>query len=200
LVPFSEFLLNNLEKYPALKLPIIINNEQAIVILGAGNRFNAKEYGKDIDGARALQRNHYGTFLHEQTGLPILVTGGNGEIGHDSEAAVMAYTLNNSFNVDVKWIEDKARNTAENAVYSAALLRENEIENIYLVTHAWHMPRAVLMFEKQGMKVTPAPTIFTPNATWIASWSNYIPAASALENTYLALHEYIGIVWYKLRY
>ncbi|MFT5396545.1 MAG: uncharacterized SAM-binding protein YcdF (DUF218 family) [Gammaproteobacteria bacterium] len=200
LVPFSEFMLNNLEKYPALKLPIIINNEQAIVILGAGHRFNAEEYDKDIDGARALQRNHYGAFLHKQTGLPILVTGGNGEIGHDSEAAVMADTLNDSFNVEVKWQEDKARNTVENAVYSAAILRENEVENIYLVTHAWHMSRAVLMFEKQGIKVTPAPTIFTPHATWLASWQNYIPAASALGNTYLALHEYMGILWYKLKY
>lgn len=200
LVPFSEFLLNSLEKYPPLKLPIIINNEQAIVILCAGNRFNAKEYDKDIVGARALQRSHYGAYLHKQTGLPVLVTGGNGEVGHDTEAAVMADTLNDSFNVKVKWEEGKGRNTAESAVYSAALLRENEIENIYLVTHAWHMSRAVLMFEKQGLKVTPAPTIFTPYATWLASWQNYIPAASALGNTYLALHEYMGILWYKLRY
>ena len=40
-------------------------------------------------------------------------------------------------------------------VYSAAILKENDIETIYLVTHAWHMPRAVMMFEKARYQCNP---------------------------------------------
>ncbi len=159
--PFSNLLLKSLEKYPALEPPIVINNEKAIVVLAAGSHPDTKEYAKDIDGAVTLQRNHYAAFLYKQTGLPILVTGGNVELEYTPEAVVMADTLNNSFNVNVTWQEDKAKNTADNAIFSAAILKENGIDSIYLVTHAWHMPRAVMMFVKEGLKVTPAPTIFT---------------------------------------
>jgi uncharacterized SAM-binding protein YcdF (DUF218 family) len=196
---FSDQLLKSLEKYSALEPPVVIDNQQAIVVLAAGYHPNLKEYAKAIDGAATLQRNHYAAFLYKQTGLPILVTGGNVELEFPSEASVMADTLNNSFNVDVTWQEDKAKNTAENAIYSAALLKENGIDRIYLVTHAWHMPRAVMMFEQQGIKVTPAPTMFTSDVTY-SDWSYYIPTASALNDVRIALHEYIGMLWYKLRY
>ncbi len=197
--PFSTVLIRGLEQYPPLEPPVIVTNEQAIVVLSAGSYPYAKEYAKAIDGTAALQRNQYAAFLQEQTGLPMLVSGGTVGFDASSEAAVMADTLSNSFKVQVKWQETKSRNTAENAMYSAAILKENDIETIYLVTHAWHMPRAVMMFEKQGINVTPAPTMFIDMMTNLSS-SYYLPAAYALQNVNLALHEYIGIFWYKLRY
>ena len=197
--PFSHIFIKGLEQYPPLEPPVIVNDEQAIVVLSAGSYPNAKEYGKAIDGAAALERNHYAAYLHKETQLPILVSGGFVASSEISEASVMADTLTNSFKVPVIWLEDKSRNTAENAIYSARLLKENGIEKIYLVTHAWHMLRAVTMFEHQGIKVTPAPTIFTSNMS-NSSWNYYLPDASALFNVRMALHEYIGILWYKLRY
>ena len=199
LPPFSDLLLKSLEKYPALEPPVVINNEQAIVVLAAGISPYAKEYAKAIDGAATLQRNRYAAFLYKQTNLPVLVTGGIIDLENTSEASVMADTLNNSFNVKVTWQEDKARNTAENAIYSAAMLKYNDIDTIFLVTHAWHMPRSVMMFEQQGIKVTPAPTMFTSEVTY-SEWSNYVPTASALYDVRISLHEYIGMLWYKLKY
>ncbi len=198
-LPFSHALLKSLEKYPPLVPPVVVNKEQAIVVLSAGSYPYAKEYGKAIDGTAALERDHYAAFIHRETGLPILVSGGYVVSSDMSEASVMADTLKNSFNASVTWQEGKSRNTAENAIYSAALLKENGIEKIYLVTHAWHMLRAVKMFEKQGLEVTPAPTMFASNMT-NTSWDYYLPNASALFNVRIALREYIGIVWYKLRY
>jgi uncharacterized SAM-binding protein YcdF (DUF218 family) len=196
---FSHFLLKNLEDYPALHPPVVINNEQAIVVLAAGSYANAKEYAKDIDGFMTLERNHYAAFLQKQTGLPILVTGGNIELGGNTEASVMTDTLENSFNAKVQWQEHKSRNTAENAIYSATILKENNIDSIFLVTHAWHMPRSVSIFKQQGLNVTPAPTIFTYERE-LFSWRDFIPSASALFQTRMALHEYIGIIWYRLKY
>jgi uncharacterized SAM-binding protein YcdF (DUF218 family) len=197
--PFSNFLLKKLEKYPALELPVVVNNEQAIVVLSAGIQPIRKEYGREIDGVRTLQRNLYAAFLYKQVKLPVLVTGGLFKPRELSEAAAMAITLMESFNVDVTWQEQKSKNTAENAIYSAAILKENGIDSIYLVTHAWHMPRAVMMFEQEGINVTPAPTMF--NADVInPDWKYYFPSLSALSKTKIAMHEFIGMFWYKYRY
>ena len=70
----------------------------------------AKEFGKAVDTAGALERNHYAAFLHKQTGLPILVSGGYvGSSAITLKHAVMADTLTNSFNVPVKWQEERSR-------------------------------------------------------------------------------------------
>lgn len=197
--PFSHFLLKSLEKNPALIPPVTVNDEQAIVVLSGGSFPDAKEYGKAIDGSDTLERDHYAAFLYKQTALPILVSGGRVGSNRFSEASVMADTLKNSFNIDVTWKEENSINTAENAIYSAKILKANGINTIFLVTHAWHMSRAEIMFERQGIKVTPAPTIFTPDLM-TPGWQNYFPSVSALYQTRIALHEYLGMFWYKLRY
>ncbi len=197
--PFSNFLFKSLEKYPALLPPVSVNGEQAIVVLGGGIHPIQMEYGKEIVGSTTLQRNHYAAFLYKQVKLPILVTGGLFEPRLYSEAAVMAETLTDSFNVEVTWQEGKSRNTAENAIFSAEILKQNNIDKIFLVTHARHMARAAMMFEQVGMKVTPAPTLFTKDDIK-SGWTYFIPSLSALSNTREALHEYIGILWYKIRY
>jgi len=197
--PFSHGLLQSLERYPALEPPLVVDKEQAIVVLSSGSHSMAKEFGKAVDTAGALERNHYAAFLHKQTGLPILVSGGYVGSSEISQASVMTDTLTNSFNVPVKWQEERSHNTAENAIYSVELLKQNNIDTIYLVTHAWHMYRAVMMFEQQGIKVTPAPTMFTSYLS-NSFVDHYFPNAYALLDVRIALHEYIGILWYKLRY
>ena len=196
--PFSYFLMKKLEVYPALEPPLIVNGQQAIVVLAGGTRGYAGEYGREVDTSSTLQRNHYAAFLYKQTGLPILVSGDSLQFSV-SDAEVMARTLKESFAIDVKWKESSSRNTAENAVYSTEILKANNINSIFLVTHAWHMPRSVMIFEKQGIKVTPAPTIFV-NQDKTYPLHHYLPSAGSLLNTRIALHEYLGMLWYKLRY
>ena len=104
-----------------------------------------------------------------------------------------------SFNVNVSWKEEQSLNTAENAYYSAKLLKQNDINSIFLVTHAWHMRRSVMVFENQGLNVTAAPTIFVSRDDDF-SLMDYLPSAGALYQTRLALHEYLGMVWYKMKY
>jgi uncharacterized SAM-binding protein YcdF (DUF218 family) len=181
---FSKALLKSLETYPALIPPVSVNKEQAIVVLSGGSYPQAKEYGKSIDGNTTLQRSNYAAFLHKQTQLPVLVTGGKTNSKINSEAAVMAGTLNDSFNVEVKWKEEQSLNTAGNATYSTVILKENEIDS---------------MFEQQGLNVTPAPTIFVYDKDKF-TLTDYLPSAGALYKTRIALHEYLGLLWYKLRY
>jgi uncharacterized SAM-binding protein YcdF (DUF218 family) len=73
------------------------------------------------------------------------------------------------------------------------------IGEILLVTHGFHMPRAVEAFEKAGMRVIPAPTGMTDPLPK-AKFRRFLPSASALQTTYLALHEMLGRLWYHYRY
>ena len=99
------------------------------------------------------------------------------------------------------WLEEHSHTTAENAQFTAQLLKEKGIDTVLLVTHAYHMPRAVAIFEKSGVKVVPAPTALSVkrkgNGPVIMSW---LPSAPAMYGSYMALHELVGLAWYRLRY
>ncbi|MDP2811545.1 MAG: YdcF family protein [Rhodocyclaceae bacterium] len=165
---------------------------QAIVVLGGGSYHGAPEYGGDTVSRFTLERLRYGARLARQTGLPVLVTGG-APFGGRPEAESMRETLEQDFGVQVRWAETASRDTAENAVFSAALLRQAGITRIALVTHAWHMPRAAGLFERQGVApitVIAAPTGFIHDSPSVAE--SLLPAAGALGQSHQALHEWLG--------
>ena len=112
----------------------------------------------------------------------------------------MKQVLEQSFHVSVRWEETNSRNTAENAQYSADILRSQGIDNIYLLTHAVHMKRALWAFERAGLKVTPAPIGFTATGPGRNPLEEWVPDAWTLAYSSFALHEYLGLVWYRLRY
>ncbi len=171
----------------------------AIVILGSGRLRDSPEYGGDQPNGRALQRIRYGAFLHHRTGLPVLTTGGSLRGDRISEARIMATVLTEEFGLDEVWQEGKSRNTAENAAFSAPILQQHGIEHIYLVTHAWHMPRALHVFRQQGLAVTAAPTAFADRGMdYVAR--DFLPSMKVLQHSYYAMHETIGLLWYRLRY
>lgn len=170
----------------------------AIVVLGAGNNRDAAEYGGDTAGSTSLVRLRYGARLNRLTGKPILVTGGWGSDLHLSEGEAMAQALEKSFRVAAQWVETQAANTYENAVKSASILHPLGITRIYLVTNGWHMRRAVAAFEAAGFEVVPAPTAILPEVR--LSLASFIPSAGSLGASATALHEWLGLVWYRLAY
>jgi uncharacterized SAM-binding protein YcdF (DUF218 family) len=180
---------------------------QAIVVLAAGRLRHAPEYGgRDIPDYTALARLRYAARLERATGLPVLVSGGNGASGIDPKANDRAYTkadamaaaLREDFGVPVQWIEGRSRDTGENAAYSAALLRAAGVKRILLVTDAMHMPRARMSFERSGLEVVSAPTMFFSNqALWFGAW---LPSAEGMRRSWYAVYELLGIAWYRVRF
>ncbi|MFT7885251.1 YdcF family protein, partial [Salmonella enterica] len=80
-----------------------------------------------------------------------------------SEAEQMKSALRD-FGVSAKWIESDSRNTLENARQTRKTLKQAGIERVYIVTHAWHMPRAKMAFQNAGLQVVPAATAYTTSA------------------------------------
>lgn len=179
----------------------------AIVVLGAGIYFDAPEYREastplaysETGDALSLERVEFTAYLARMTGIPILVSGG--AISPDEDLTVarsMKQALERDFGIPVRWVEEESWNTWTNAEFSAALLKQQNIRKIYLVTHAWHMPRAMYSFANTGIEAIPAPTRYFFRADPV--WRDFFPSPHALEAVYYALHEHIGLLWYRLNY
>ncbi|VAX14697.1 protein of unknown function DUF218 [hydrothermal vent metagenome] len=197
----SDNLVSAMENIPALSKEQIKNTDaKAIVILGGGSYPEAPEYEGDTVSTATLERIRYGAYIHKQDNLPILVTGGR-VLGYTktAEATLMAKVLENDFHTPVKWREDQARNTWENAQYSYRMLAMGKIKKIILVTHALHMPRAVMSFKAAGFEVIPAPLSFHQSGNDIHIF-DFLPQAGSMETTHNMLHEVIGTLWYRLHY
>ena len=161
----------------------------AIVILGGGVRRNAPEYGGDTLGRLTLERVRYGARVARVTGLPVLVTGGS-VLGGVAEAKLMKDSLEQEFGVRVRWAETRARNTHENAVRSAEILRGAGIDRVVLVAHAVDMPRAIGEFEAQGIAIIQAPTGIP--ASDAGGLLDYVPSIAGLQGSYYAVYEILA--------
>lgn len=197
----SGFLIRTTENIPALDIQQIKSSSaRAIVILGGGRYSSAPEYQADTVSKYTLERLRYGAYLHRQNRLPILVTGGKVYGGEQQpEAALMKQVLEKDFVVPVRWAEGESRTTFENAVNTQTILASEQINHILLVTHALHMPRAREAFEQAGFSVTPAPMSFhTPSNRPLVL--KLLPGTKALRESSLMLHEWLGRLWYRIRY
>lgn len=189
----ADGLLQTLEPPP---VDLANTSGQAIVVLGAGTYFDAPEYGSTTVNANALVRLRYAAHLYRATRKPVLVSGGTPEGAPTGEATHMQTVLERDFQVPVQWREDQSHTTLENARLSHAILSAAGIRRIYLVTQAWHMPRAELAFERAGFEVIPAPTGYATR--FRVTVLDFVPDARALRDSSVFFHELLGIGWYRL--
>lgn len=195
---FSDLIRKPLEIYPPLSpLQTDLNGAQAIVVLGGG-RQPGPEYGGETVSSYSLERIRYAATLQQRTGLPLLLAGGHVFDEPLSEAVLMKQVLVDEYKVPVVWTEEQSRNTYENALFSKKILATAGIDRVFLVTHAWHMRRAVHVFDQLDMQALPAPTGFRP-AQAVGIWS-FMPSAAAFLRSVESLREYLGLAWYRIRY
>ncbi len=103
--------------------------------------------------------------------------------------------LSLGFGEDEVSVDADAHDTAE----SAANLKQHvkNDETCVLVTSAGHMPRAFMSFQHEGLNCRPVPTEFyTP---FRLDTFSYLPTPSKLSLSDHAIHEYLGIAWYRIR-
>ncbi len=181
-------------------VPYEKHKSQAIVVLGGGRHLDTPDFGGDTVNHLTLERLRYAAMIQKQTGLPILVSGGKPFQGDLSEAELMRDVLNREFLGQVNWIEANSRTTYENAQFSAPILKANGTHKIVLITHAYHMPRAMEAFQHAGFSVTPAATIFLDRMPETLPAIRWFPSISAAYWNNLMLHELVGRLWYHIRY
>lgn len=158
----------------------------AIVVLGGGSLAPTSEGSGRL--AAAAQAWFAGRAPY------ILLSGGGGRMGSGrgrSEAAKMAGALTEMGVPDSALVlEERSRNTRENAAMTAALARDRSMRQVLLVTSALHMPRASMEFRQAGLEVIPLP-VFDALTDDPGGWR---PSRTALWRSGRALKEYVGML------
>jgi uncharacterized SAM-binding protein YcdF (DUF218 family) len=177
--------------------PTAVRAADAIVILGGGLRSRPLEYPAPTVNTLTLHRVRYGAALAKATSLPVLVTGGLVKTARQTEARVMAAVLREEYGVAVRWIEDSARNTRENAEASAGLLAPEGMRTVVVVAHAFDMPRAAREFRAVGFDVVEAPTIVDTPIDY--EWGDFVPSIQALTISHYLVYEILATVrnWFR---
>lgn len=171
---------------------------QLVVLLGGGveSRFDGYRDLPDLNdaGDRIWVASR---LVKTNLASKVLVSGGliSGDSRAETESASMRLLLE-ELGVSPEAIieENRSRSTLENAWYARQLLDAEGLPlRVGLVTSAFHMPRAVVLFERSGLQVTPflADIRIVPERklTW-----QLLPKASALERSTIALKERFGLL------
>ncbi|MBC7939316.1 MAG: YdcF family protein [Chitinophagaceae bacterium] len=170
----------------------------AIVVLGGGRRALAPEYGISTLSPLSVERLRYGIFLARETALPVAFSGG---VGHGSpaglsEAEIAARVAEREFGFKLRWQETESRDTRENAIKTLALLKPQGIEHIVLVTHDFHIRRALGNFERAGaasggtFRFSTAPMGLPAGGT--LAFGDWLPGPAGFALSRMVLHEWLG--------
>ena len=175
-------------------------NINTIVVLGGGVRNNTHAPPNTQLGSASLSRLIEGIRLYKlirnQSGHAKLILSGGRVFGVNVEAHKMQ---NTAVILGVR-PSDMVLARGSKDTYDEALYLKNKVGNkrFIVVTSAVHMPRTMALFHKQGMRPIAAPTQYIADKKKF-NCTRLIPSTSNLIHTDIALHEYFGMWWAKLR-
>lgn len=188
--PVSNAFVRTLEsRYPPLETPPA--STSAIAVLGYGHIEGPQRAASSVLVAGALSRlTEAARLWHLSPGSQLVVSGGKmwnqGSLTH---AQAMA---NAAIELGVEQDKIKQLSTAKDTAEEAQLMRNlGSKGRLVVVTSATHMPRAIGLFRRQGIRAVPAPTDYLAAP---APWWRF--SATYLNNADRALHEYVGMVWH----
>lgn len=188
----------SLQRVAELKADVQAKQPIAIVVLGGGAKSLAPEYGVSNLSSNSMERLRYGLWLGRETGAPVAFSGGVGWANVSAspvpEAQVAARIAAQDFGRQIKWTEERSRDTRENAGYTVPLLKEQGIRRAIIVTHEWHMPRAMRAFMQAGQgsgivfEAAPIDLIDAP----LRHPLSWMPSTNGLKMVRDVLHEAAG--------
>jgi uncharacterized SAM-binding protein YcdF (DUF218 family) len=173
---------------------------ELIVVLGGGNTVHSDGLGQiesrlsSISSARLLE----GLLVHEATGLPLLFTGGSvlkGEGSATEADAARVLFQRAGLKANQFQLEEKSRNTYENALFTAEMTDKRAI---ILITSSFHMKRSILCFEEAGFTIVDIYPVDYRREDSSLNWYDFLPKMVSMRNSATALHEYWGLLYYKL--
>ncbi len=168
-----------------------------VVVLGGGHVSDPRLPATSQIGAVPLVRLVEGIRIHRLlAGSRLIVSGG--AVSDPVPQAHIMRTIALELGVADSSIviEDQSRDTRHEAVLIAPIVGSRPF---VLVTSASHMPRSMAMFRGVGTHPIPAPVGHGVRSRGGVSYSLFLPAVRHLQGTSMATHEYLGLLWGKLR-
>jgi len=197
-LPVANFLLVPLEYRIKPGTPEDIAGAAGIIVLGGAvsgesqfgdRRILLNDSADRIIAALQLAQQH--------PALPVIFSGGSGAVlnlRRQKSEAELARRFFESFGIAPPRLklEDRSRNTLENAIYTADLVHPSPDQRWVLVTSAFHMPRAKALFEAQGFRIAPAPGDFRTVGPE-DYWQIFGKPSDGLQRLDLATKEWVGL-------
>jgi uncharacterized SAM-binding protein YcdF (DUF218 family) len=197
--PFADFMMRSLES--GLAIPDQPEGDVIIVLGGSVYGASPDLSGTGAPGPDTMQRMVTGARLQHALGIPIIISGGKVYKTSGSISKVTKrFLIDLGIPSQAVILENRSRDTYENALYSKAICDQKGFARPVLVTSAYHIKRSILSFKKVGLNPLPFPCAITtwPNKHY--GWTSYLPRAGALATTSAALHEWIGLIYYNILY
>ena len=196
---FSNAFFKLVEGEQHQKSIVSIEQADAIVVLSGMlslHEINGEEYIEWGDPDRffagiALMKAGKATNLIF-TGAKI----GWAESSRTEGAALADYAADYGIPYDHIFVSPLVANTADEAVAVKKMALGNKI---ILVTSAFHMPRAQMLFENEGLEVVPYPVDFKSLTTDSVTFMDYLPNGQSLAKTEMGMRELIGRLFYWLK-
>jgi uncharacterized SAM-binding protein YcdF (DUF218 family) len=190
----ASYLIKGLEEEHLDTRPLLINEPYDLVVVLGGGSVTAPnaELQLGLSGDRiALAARMY----HAERTKKIVCTGskiaGLGRV-NQLDAGEESRAILEGLGVPTEVIETiPGRNTREEIQHLAEFLAERPDSRVGLLTSAWHLRRATGLAKAAGLDVEPVPADFKTN-TQKLSVRSFVPSETALLDTRLALHEYLG--------
>ncbi|HVI25165.1 MAG TPA: YdcF family protein [Xanthomonadaceae bacterium] len=191
-LPFaSDWLRDSLEARNPIVAAESLPRADAIVVLGGGGGFGWVER-PDVDAYELPQSRVAAGARAWLAGRAPLVILSGGRGGRRTEAETMARAIARlGVPRSALLLEQRSRDTRDNALYTARLARERGVRKILLVTSQLHMPRASLWFRDAGITVVPLPVPEEVERVGVRRW---LPSRGALHRSGRALKEYAGLL------
>ena len=184
--PVSNMFLIPLETNYPIPPAKIIGEPSAIIVLSSG------AYNKMTLDGDSFNRLFGGFKLYKKYRVPVIVSG-----GYAASTISVAKVMRNillEIGVPKSYVitEDESNDTFENALYVLKICKRRNFRRVILVTSAYHMPRAMFLFNelKGGIKIIPYPTDFKTDKHY--NIYGYFPQLGNLIISEEAMHEYIG--------
>jgi uncharacterized SAM-binding protein YcdF (DUF218 family) len=173
-----------------------------LVVLSGGLSISDDEGHQVRLGDDTLKRCLYAVRLYRRSGgCKMILSGGKvdwSKPGPTYAAAMRDFVVELGVRPEDVVLEEKSSTTYENALYSKPLLPETDRGTIFLVTEATHMYRSEKCFRKVGIDVKPAPCDHHVGRLEVVP-STFLPSARGASQLVRASHEWLGVVWYRLR-
>jgi uncharacterized SAM-binding protein YcdF (DUF218 family) len=193
---FSNWVILNLYgrlwDYP----PNTSSHKKYSAVILLGGFVSEGNDGKGMFNNAADRYTQATRLLANHTTGHLLFTGGNSSLtpGKFREGGfVRSELLRAGFADSTLLIDSAARNTFENAANSKALLQMAGLKPPYiLVTSAFHMRRAVLIYKQEGLEVVPYPSHYIVSPGF--EWSDLLPSVSAFDTWNTYLKELVGYI------
>ncbi len=195
--PVTDIFLSNLEY--KIDLPKTFSAD-VVIVLGGGMKDDVPDFsGNSALNSAGLERIFTAARIVKKKNIPIITSGGAVFSRKAESEVAKRFLMDIGISGDKIIVENKSRDTYENALFSRKICLERGFNRVVVVTSAFHMPRTAMIFKKVGFKdIVYYPTGYKTSKKPKYYFTDFLPGD--MQNLSVVIKEYIGLAYYKIFY